>query len=459
MTPRNLLTLLIIVALLALIIAKLVQNARANQVCGSNPPGDLVGPPSVSAQAIYQVFNGKTPLGGSTGVNVPAELTSMAAAQHLYDDSFKYQIDDAFALADWQHESSYGTAGVATQTKNIGNITITDLNPQDWITWTPPPIGVVPANGLNFPMYRTWLDGIDAWFQRVKAYANSGITDVEHFALYYDLGVTSTNGLTASQMAEIKSYVDDLNATISSWRRAQASVRQPTGTGSAFASTSVNQLPPGNWATPAALQGADQLGLFNCTQPTSMAGAAMNMAKDLTGIRTDGGLPYYGSWAPDTPAPPAETLTKNGVAVSDTGVVWCVEFVSSVYRDFTGKDLPARGDAWTWWGAYQGLPGFQEIAASKSAVGGVPGGLPKPGDIVVLWDSPVGHAPGGGLGHVAVVVGVQPPAGTLDGFIIIAQGHATSVLDKWTISASTWTVDTGWSYHPIVKGYIRLAQQ
>jgi hypothetical protein len=69
----------------------------------------IVGAPSISANKIDSVL---------CSVHSPA----CGTGQTLYDDGVQNDIDPAYALAFFLHESSYGTAGVARYTHSLGNM-------------------------------------------------------------------------------------------------------------------------------------------------------------------------------------------------------------------------------------------------------------------------------------------------------------------------------------------------
>lgn len=54
-----------------------------------------------------------------------AHSPACGTGQSLYDAAKKYQINDAYALATFKKESSYGLAGVARVTHSLGNIRCT----------------------------------------------------------------------------------------------------------------------------------------------------------------------------------------------------------------------------------------------------------------------------------------------------------------------------------------------
>jgi hypothetical protein len=69
----------------------------------------VLGKPSLSAAFIDRVLD---------HAQSPARGTGMA----LYALSMLYGIDDAYALAFFQHESQFGTTGMARVTLSLGNI-------------------------------------------------------------------------------------------------------------------------------------------------------------------------------------------------------------------------------------------------------------------------------------------------------------------------------------------------
>ena len=69
----------------------------------------VIGKPSLSAAFINQVL---------TQAHSPAASTGQA----LYTLSVASGVDDAYALAFFQHESAFGTTGIAQVTRSLGNI-------------------------------------------------------------------------------------------------------------------------------------------------------------------------------------------------------------------------------------------------------------------------------------------------------------------------------------------------
>jgi hypothetical protein len=212
----------------------------------------------------------------------------------------------------------------------------------------------------------------------------------------------------------------------------QGSQCGPQGSGQSIAfQIDANHLPPGAWAEAGAVDLAKQLGTFNCTQTTTMVGAALYLGLHLIHDDTTN---LFDLWDATTPHPPAEP---------SAGIVQCVAFVASTYRMALGKDVPMAHNAVDWWADYANQPGFTEIAVGK--------GLPQPGDFIVFGGG------GQGFGHIAVIIGVQDPQGQQDGAILTANGNSSFVLSQMTLHPDM-TLTSGW-IGEYVLGYIRLTSQ
>jgi len=99
------------------------------------------GKPSITVAKIEQVLQ---------QYNSPA----VGNGQFMYDTGQKYNIDPAFALAFFIHESTAGTKGVAVTTKSIGNIRQTNNS------------GFEGYQG--FRKYPTWQAGIEDWYKLIR---------------------------------------------------------------------------------------------------------------------------------------------------------------------------------------------------------------------------------------------------------------------------------------------------
>lgn len=155
-----------------------------------NPPASLpgahsvIGAPTITAEKISQVLK---------QYNSPA----VGASQAIYDLGVKYQIDPAYALAFFIHESSAGTKGVAVTTKSLGNIRQTANSGFD---------------GYNgFRKYPTWEVGAEDWYKLIKNLYIGGwnLTTVEQIIPKYAPAEDNNNPT---------SYINAVNTLVDSWR-------------------------------------------------------------------------------------------------------------------------------------------------------------------------------------------------------------------------------------------------
>jgi hypothetical protein len=350
-------------------------------------------------------------------------------AAYIYQQSQAYSIDDAFALALWAEETQDG-ATAFPGSYNIGNVTGS------------PGMTVTGDDGITrtFRVYTSWQEAIAAWFSMVETlYIRGGhASDLGTFALYYVHGLLpdapgAADVLAAMEAApdpqagtaggyvwQVEQIIGDL-ATHEQQVRASGSQNTSGGSGNAGAQMSLASLLPTSvshaWASEDALTAAASLSVQSCAASTSNLGT-LTQREGMTSLLqklfvfsghlvSDGA--FFDTWDGQAPI---------GVR-SQAGVVWCTDFIASLYQVVTGKAFPAFPDANQWMGTIGQEAGFQAFTPS-------PGVYPQPGNMVVL---DTGY-PGG---HVALVVGVQPPAGDQPGFVLVLQGHATSVLERWPL--------------------------
>lgn len=158
-------------------------NTRHPQSISAPAQGSsIVGSPSLSAAKIDAILS---------NAGSPATGTG----QTFYNDSVQSGIDDAYALAWFHHESGYGTAGAATETRNVGNIVCTDGYSC---------IG-------RFRAYPSWQAGIDDWYQLVKnVYIAQGFTTVESIIPHY---------APASDGNDESGYIQSVESDVQNWRQ------------------------------------------------------------------------------------------------------------------------------------------------------------------------------------------------------------------------------------------------
>jgi len=118
----------------------------------------------------------------------------------LYADSLQFQIDDAYALAFFLHESSFGTTGVARYTHSIGNIICSGY----------------PTCFQRFRSYASWQAGAWDWFRLIKdEYLPRGLTTVEKIVPVY---------APASDGNNPASYIAAVLQAVSLWRTGRIEV-------------------------------------------------------------------------------------------------------------------------------------------------------------------------------------------------------------------------------------------
>ncbi len=178
---------------------------------------------------------------------------------------------------------------------------------------------------------------------------------------------------------------------------------------------------------------------------SSVAMAALSIAAHLYGnpdTRYDAGMPeqVLQFWATACP------IGSGCWADWQEGSVQYVPLVTASYA-LAGSPLPAAGNAIDFWSLYQHRPGWLEVPSA--IVPPSQRGLPMPGDIMVWYDPPPL------VGHVAIVVGVNPPLLGHNGAVTFAEANGPGPLVTQTLlpdlSIVTWS-------HPIpysVLGYIR----
>lgn len=127
------------------------------------------------------------------------------------------------------------------------------------------------------------------------------------------------------------------------------------------------------------------------------------------------------------------------------GNLQCVMMVTAAYA-LAGIPLPAAGNAIDFWSLYANRPGWVEIPSSAPGTSPAQRGLPVPGDIMVWWDPPPA------VGHIAIVLGIVPPANSQNGSVTFAEANGPGPIVTEPLlpdlSVATWQNYT-------VYGYIR----
>jgi hypothetical protein len=140
----------------------------------------VVGGPSLSASFVNDVLSA-------------AGSPAVGTGQSLYDLSVQYHIDDAYALATFQHESSYGKYGAASVDHSLGNINCA---------------GYATCDG-RFRFYATWAQGYADFYRLiVQVYVAQGRTTIATIIPVY----------APSNENDVEGYIASLRQTIQAFR-------------------------------------------------------------------------------------------------------------------------------------------------------------------------------------------------------------------------------------------------
>ena len=351
-------------------------------------------------------------------------------ARFLLQNSKQSNIDDAFALAVWATETQDGREAVPG-THNIGNITAAH--------------GVSWADHI-FAVYPTWQVGIAAWFRLItQLYVHGGhATDLVTFSLFYVHGLTPQEASPQQRQETTQGYAHTLTSIITTLKQHEAALHpnQPGNNPGNGGSTASNQtllsllppeenLPPG-WAGPGTWPAAASIKVNPCdpagTDLPLLVQAAIQLGPFLRFTYATG---LFDHWAAGSPT---------GV-LSQNGITWDTDFLASVYQAASGDVLPAYPTAASWWET----PPGQDIGWVRVAAGA--GHYPQAGDIAVFLD--------GAQGKVALIAGVQLPRPGHPGFVLVFQGHAEHVFERWPLQTDG-TLQPSWTAQATLAGYLRL---
>jgi hypothetical protein len=146
----------------------------------------VLGGPSLSADFINHVLSSAGSPAAGTG-------------QALYDLSVESGIDDAYALAVFEKESSFGKYGAASQNHALGNIVCA---------------GYPTCHG-RFRWYPSWLVGEEDFYQLIsREYVSRGLSTVETITPVYAPSSENNTGL----------YILQVRRSLLAFRQAQALV-------------------------------------------------------------------------------------------------------------------------------------------------------------------------------------------------------------------------------------------
>ncbi len=150
------------------------------------PLGHLVGPPSITGASIDQVL-------------AAAHSPAVGIGETMYTLSVQFHLDDAYALAFFHHESSYGKYGMAASTHSLGNIRCTAGSACD------------PSGGYR--AYPSWAAGAADWYTLMReVYLAHGLDTVQKIIPVYAPNADHNN-----EAAYISSVLND----VASYRRGE----------------------------------------------------------------------------------------------------------------------------------------------------------------------------------------------------------------------------------------------
>ena len=148
-------------------------------------PYSVIGKPTITVNFINEVL---------ASYNSPAT----GKGQALYDLGVKYGIDPAFALAFFMHESTFGTAGMATVTLSLGNLRC---------------IPSVPCNN-GYAQFSSWEQGFEAWYKLIRNLyvAQWGLVTIDQIIPTY--APSSDHNNVSGYIAALKHSIDTWHAGI-----------------------------------------------------------------------------------------------------------------------------------------------------------------------------------------------------------------------------------------------------
>lgn len=115
--------------------------------------GSIIGPPTITASFIDHILD-------------VAQSPAKGIGTVMYRLGTQYDIDPAYALAFFHHESDYGKAGMAISTHSIGNIRCTTGYPCD------------PSGGYR--AYPSYAASVADWYTLIHdVYLANGLTTVQ----------------------------------------------------------------------------------------------------------------------------------------------------------------------------------------------------------------------------------------------------------------------------------------
>jgi predicted double-glycine peptidase len=160
------------------------------------------GKPTISVAFINQVL---------------AHYNSPAAGQGqaLYSLGQQYDIDPAYALAFFFHESSFGTAGMARITHSLGNSRCVQdaacINTSG---------GDCQAGQSCYAGYASWAEGFAGWYRQMTAYINGSLEYYlsEQWKPLTTLETIISVYAPSSDHNDVSAYISSIQKAVATWR-------------------------------------------------------------------------------------------------------------------------------------------------------------------------------------------------------------------------------------------------
>lgn len=121
------------------------------------------------------------------------------SGQDIFSMSQDYGIDDAYILATFAHESTWGKAGVAAQSKSPGN-----LRCASWLTWG--------TCQNNYTYFSSWTDGFKSLYILLSGSYYSGAGNNTPDTCVPIFAPNSDGNSESSYIASLKTGIDELRA-------------------------------------------------------------------------------------------------------------------------------------------------------------------------------------------------------------------------------------------------------
>lgn len=161
----------------------MTRHTTPARVGGVATTDQVTGRPSLSATTIDRIL-------------CRASSPACGTGQDLYDGSVSSGIDDAYALAFFEHESSFGLYGIAHDNLGLGNIRCS--------------AGYSCKSG--FRAYTSWSQGYADWYKLIAWY----ISDLHKSSVAQIV----TTYAPASEN-DTQGYINSVQNAVATWRNSQ----------------------------------------------------------------------------------------------------------------------------------------------------------------------------------------------------------------------------------------------